>query len=112
MRGRARLPGHAFSARPVVGRQLADCGRSLPPQDAAISDPQKPRLFEVSPKRTDLCPHSRARAMEGFFYGQLGAAAFLGGLLLAAADGHALVCVVIAVGKALFFVAGFVTGWS
>jgi outer membrane protein assembly factor BamB len=52
-------------------RLLANCGKSLPPQDAAISDPQKPWLFEVSPKWTRFGPHSRAGAMKGFFHGQL-----------------------------------------
>jgi hypothetical protein len=44
---------------------LAGCGKSLPPQDAAIGDPQKPRLFGVSLKWK--------KAMDGFFYGQLAA---------------------------------------
>ena len=39
------------------------CGKSLPPQNAAIGDPQKPRLFGVSPKWK--------KAMDGFFHGQL-----------------------------------------
>ena len=43
--------------------RLAGCGKSLPPQDAAIGDPQKPRLFGVSPKWK--------KAMNGFFHGQL-----------------------------------------
>jgi hypothetical protein len=42
---------------------LAGCGKSLPPQDAAIGDPQKPRLFGVSLKWK--------KAMDGFFHGQL-----------------------------------------
>jgi hypothetical protein len=29
-------------------RALAGCGKSLPPQDAAIGDPQKPRLWGVA----------------------------------------------------------------
>jgi hypothetical protein len=29
---------------------FAGCGKSLPPQDAAMGDPLKPRLFVVSPK--------------------------------------------------------------
>jgi hypothetical protein len=47
-----------------VAGGLAGCGKSLPPQDAAIGDPQKPRLFGVSPKWK--------KAMDGFFHGQLG----------------------------------------
>jgi hypothetical protein len=46
-------------------RRPAGCGKSLPPQDAAIGDPQKPRLFGVSPKWN--------KAMDGFFHGQLAA---------------------------------------
>jgi hypothetical protein len=41
---------------------ITDCGRSLPPQDAAIGDPQTPRLFEMSLKWK--------KAMEDFFLGQ------------------------------------------
>ncbi len=48
---------------PLAGLALAGCGKSLPPQDAAIGDPQKPRLFGVSPKWK--------KAMDGFFHGQL-----------------------------------------
>ena len=43
---------------------LADCGRSLPPQDAAIGNPENPRRFRVLPKWK--------KAMGGFFHGQLG----------------------------------------
>jgi prepilin-type N-terminal cleavage/methylation domain-containing protein/prepilin-type processing-associated H-X9-DG protein len=50
------------SATPHLIR-LAGCGKSLLPQDAATSDPQKSRLFEVAPKWK--------KAMEGFFHGQL-----------------------------------------
>ncbi len=49
--------------RDRAGLPLAGCGKSLPPQDAAIGDPQKPRLFGVSPKWK--------KAMDGFFHGQL-----------------------------------------
>jgi len=65
------------AARPPVAYfprlyfRLSDCGTVLPPQDAAISDPEKPRLFEVSPKWARCGRQSRARAMEGFFHGQL-----------------------------------------
>jgi hypothetical protein len=40
------------AGKKITGRKrhLAGCGKSLPPQDAAIGDPQKPRLFGVSPK--------------------------------------------------------------
>jgi hypothetical protein len=41
-----------IKARFSHGTLLAGCGKSLPPQDAATSDPQNPRLFEVSPKWT------------------------------------------------------------
>jgi hypothetical protein len=44
------------------GARLADCGKSLPPQEAANGDPKKPRLFWASPKWK--------KAMEGFFHGQ------------------------------------------
>jgi hypothetical protein len=46
--------------------RLAGCGKSLPPQDAAIGDHQKPRLFGVSLKWK--------KAMDGFFQVQLGTA--------------------------------------
>jgi len=37
---------------------LAGCGKSLPPQDAAIGEPQKPRLVGASPMWK--------KAMDGF----------------------------------------------
>ena len=48
----------------VLDRLLADCGTSLPPQDAAIEDRRKPRLFDRSSKWK--------KAREGFFHGQPG----------------------------------------
>ena len=50
---------------------LADCGNTLRPQDAAIGNPENPRRFWVLPKWTVDRPHSRARAMDGFFRGLL-----------------------------------------
>ena len=44
-------------------KRLADCGTSLPPQDAATADRRKPRLFDRSAKWT--------KAMDGFVHGQL-----------------------------------------
>ena len=55
------------AARP--GR--TDCGNSPPPQDAAIGNPKNPWRFWGLPKWTIPRPHSRARAMDGFFHGQL-----------------------------------------
>jgi len=49
---------------------LADCETSLPPQDAAIGDPQKPRLFGESLKWTLFARVRGQRATEGFFHGQ------------------------------------------
>jgi serine/threonine protein kinase len=43
-------PAERFRTAADVEAALAGCGKSLPPQDAAIGDPQKPRLFGVSPK--------------------------------------------------------------
>ena len=43
--------------------RIADCGRSLPPQDAAIGNPENPRRFRGLPKWK--------KAMDGFFHGQL-----------------------------------------
>ena len=42
---------------------LAGCGRTLPPQEAAIRNPENPRRFRVLPKWK--------KATEGFFHGQL-----------------------------------------
>jgi len=52
-----RLPASSFT--PV--RTLADCGNSLPPQDAAIGNPENPRRFRVLLKWK--------KAKEGFFQG-------------------------------------------
>ena len=52
-RNRMKLP---------AGPPLADCGNSLPPQDAAIGNPENPWCFRVLPKWK--------KAMDGFFYGQ------------------------------------------
>ena len=46
-------------------QRLSDCGKSLPPQDAAIGNPENPWRFWVLPKWTIVRPHSRAGAMEG-----------------------------------------------
>ena len=43
--------------------RLADCGNSLPPQDAATGNPENPRRFPGLPKWK--------KATEGFFHGQL-----------------------------------------
>ena len=47
----------------IIRGGLADCGNSLPPQDAAIGNPENPRRFagvaEVE------------KALGGFFHGQL-----------------------------------------
>ena len=43
---------------------LADFGNRLPPQDAAIGNPENPRRFRGLPKWK--------KAKEGFFLGQLG----------------------------------------
>jgi hypothetical protein len=53
----------AKSFRRRLKAPLAGCGKSLPPQDAAFGDPQKPRLFGGS--------HKWKKAMDGFFHGQL-----------------------------------------
>ena len=53
---------------------LADCGDSLPPQEAAIGNPENPRRFRVLPKWAVVRPHTRSRTMDGFFHGQLVAA--------------------------------------
>ncbi len=45
-------------------RSLADCGTSLPPQDVATGNSQKPGLLGVLPKRK--------KVMEGFFHVPLG----------------------------------------
>ena len=50
---------------------LADCGKSLPPQDAAIGNPENPQRFRVLPKWK--------KAMDGFFHGQLDTPARLSG---------------------------------
>ena len=54
----------------------AACGKSLPPQGAATGNPETPRLFRGLPKWaakwTVVRPHTRARAMDGLFHGQLG----------------------------------------
>jgi len=53
-------------ARPsmlVEAPWLSGCGNSLPPQDAAIGNPENPRRFRVLPKWK--------KAMDGFFHGQL-----------------------------------------
>ena len=42
---------------------LADCGNRLPPQDAAIGNPENPRRFRGLPEWK--------KAMDGFFHGQL-----------------------------------------
>ncbi len=47
-----------------VHGQLADCGKSLPEQDARNADRGNPRRFHRSAKWT--------KAMEGFVHGQLG----------------------------------------
>jgi hypothetical protein len=52
--------------RPALARSVRSprtgCGKSLPPQDAAIGDPQEPRLFGVSRQWPRFSPHSRAWA--------------------------------------------------
>ena len=57
--------------RPVTDQPangpLADFGKSLPPQDAAIGNPENPRRFWALPKWK--------KTTEGFFHGQPGAAA-------------------------------------
>jgi hypothetical protein len=60
-----RLPVDETAGAGAVVGALADCGTSLPPQDAATGDPQKPRLFGASPEWK--------KAMDGFFHGQLAA---------------------------------------
>ena len=49
----------------------ADCKNSLMPQDTATGNPENSRRFRVLPTWTVVRPHGRARAMEGFFHGQL-----------------------------------------
>jgi len=51
--------------------QLSDCGTSLPPQDAAIGDPQKPWLFGESLKWAVFARIRGQGAMEDFFHVQL-----------------------------------------
>jgi len=50
---------------------LADCGESVPPQEAATGNPENHWRFRVLPKWTCDRPPAKAGAMEGFFYGQL-----------------------------------------
>ena len=52
-RNRMKLP---------AGSLLADCGNSLPPQDAAIGNPENHWRFQVLPKWK--------KVVDGFFYGQ------------------------------------------
>ena len=59
----ARLPISPLSRSNCVARPLADCGISLPSQEAAIIDPGNPRRFLRSIKWK--------KAMDGFFHGQL-----------------------------------------
>jgi hypothetical protein len=48
-------------------------------QNATTSAAQKPWLFGVSPNWSRCSPHSRARAVEGFFHGQLAICGAFGG---------------------------------
>ena len=58
--------------------QLADCGNSLPLQEAAIGNPGNPRRFRVLPEWK--------KAMDGFFHGQLDQAEVFGGGLQAGGE--------------------------
>ena len=47
----------------LVVRVFADCGNSLPPQEAATGNPESPWRYRVLPKLK--------KAVEGFSHGQL-----------------------------------------
>lgn len=49
---------------------LAESGKSLPPHEAAIGNPENPRRFPVLPEWVAVLPHPRAGAMDGFSHGQ------------------------------------------
>ena len=54
---------------------LADCGRSLPLEEAGIGNPENPRRFRGLPRWALDHPHSWTGAMGGLFHGQWATAA-------------------------------------
>jgi hypothetical protein len=66
------LPHRRTSAVAVSGAGLADCGTSLPPQDAATADRRKPRLCRGFACGLRIDRSAKwTKAMDGFVHGQL-----------------------------------------
>jgi hypothetical protein len=66
----------------AVEPPLAGCGKSLPLQDVAIGDPQKPQLLAVSP--------NSKTGMHGFFRRQLDRVVFISAQAVSCSAAHSL----------------------